>query len=255
MTYTVLIVEDMKIIRQGISELLADFGSFDIFEASNGFEAVEVINLQKIDFMLVDIRMPYCSGLELLEILQEKKLTIPAIIISGFDDFHYAQKAMSFGVVGYLLKPIEETQFHREVGKIVNQLDEERQNQKRIANYEIVQKNWQTKERERVLISQLFSEEKRYQKSTFYTVSLLKIYSNDSFSVKQVKQLWEQNINDFFPLIVVHPILKDTYLFIFENDSDYYAEMCAVVKKYIESLTNLLDIKFAMSVSQTNHFL
>ena len=76
--------------------------------ACNGLDALNMITNQSIDIVITDIRMPDFNGLELCKQIQKMDMNIQTIIISGYADFSYAQKAMQFNVVGYCLKPIED---------------------------------------------------------------------------------------------------------------------------------------------------
>jgi Response regulator containing CheY-like receiver domain and AraC-type DNA-binding domain len=102
-----LIIDDESDIREGI-KCSIDWDKNDILiigEASNGVEALDVINKTFPDLILVDIRMPLMNGLQLIESLSSTHPYIKAIIVSGYDDFSYAKKALSLGAIDYLLKP------------------------------------------------------------------------------------------------------------------------------------------------------
>lgn len=71
----------------------------------NGQEALAVMESRKPDIVLLDIEMPEMDGLTLAEAVLEQHPHIKVIILSGHDDFHYAQKAIGLGVMKYLLKP------------------------------------------------------------------------------------------------------------------------------------------------------
>ena len=102
-----LIVEDEKRIRDGIKNSI-DWASNGISicgEAENGAEALDLIVRLSPDIMLLDIRMPVMSGLQVLEALKAGDFPVKSIILSGYDDFSYVQKALRFGASDYLLKP------------------------------------------------------------------------------------------------------------------------------------------------------
>lgn len=75
--------------------------------ASNGIEALELVERLNPDILITDIRMPGCDGLELIEKAKKLSAKLEIIIISGYAQFEYAQTAIRFGVGGYLLKPIK----------------------------------------------------------------------------------------------------------------------------------------------------
>lgn len=102
-----MLVDDEIEIRQGIRDII-DWSSNKITicgEASNGKEAIALINELNPHIILVDISMPVMNGLELIEYLSVNKPLIKTIIVSGYDDFSYAQRALKLGASDYLLKP------------------------------------------------------------------------------------------------------------------------------------------------------
>ena len=112
--YTVLIADDEKIERNGIRQLLKnEIGSYRILEAANGREAEKIIQENKVDILLTDIRMPYVSGLELAKWTAERSSGTEIIIFSGYHDFTYAKSAIRYGVQDYILKPVDPEEFGR----------------------------------------------------------------------------------------------------------------------------------------------
>lgn len=101
------VVDDEMDIRKNVIEKI-NWGANDILvcgQASNGREALELIEEAAPDILMVDIRMPIMDGLELTEYLSKFKPNIKTIILSGYDDFSYAQRALKIGAFDYLLKP------------------------------------------------------------------------------------------------------------------------------------------------------
>lgn len=108
--YKVLLVDDEKGIREGLRTLIPwEECGFEVAgTAANGREALELHAQHAPQLMLVDIRMPGMTGLELIAALREKDETMHILILSGYADFDYAKQAMSKRVDGYLLKPVDE---------------------------------------------------------------------------------------------------------------------------------------------------
>lgn len=75
-------------------------------DATNGVEGVEKIQKLQPDIVITDVGMPYMNGIEMLE-KTLKEYEYCAIIVSVYDEFHYAKQAMHLGVVEYLIKPLE----------------------------------------------------------------------------------------------------------------------------------------------------
>lgn len=105
----VLVAEDETILRKGLI-LTTDWkalGMVVIAEADNGIDAQELALKLEPDILVTDIAMPGMDGLELIGILSDQLPDCECIIISGHAQFSYAQKALSYGVKGYILKPID----------------------------------------------------------------------------------------------------------------------------------------------------
>jgi two-component system response regulator YesN len=109
-----LIVDDEPIIRSGLTKMAGDYSQpFErIDTAVNGLEALEHIRESEPDLLLTDIRMPKMDGLELCRSVHESYPYIWMVVVSGYDDFDYAQKCLSYGVRHYLLKPVTPPDLH-----------------------------------------------------------------------------------------------------------------------------------------------
>lgn len=130
--YTYLIVDDEMIERKGIRMLLARMNIREnILEASNGEEALEVFEKEKIDVLLTDINMPFMDGIELLSRIHEEYPGTETVIFSGYDEFSYAKKAISYGVSAYILKPVNPEEFEKVVGEINEKLAKSEREEKR----------------------------------------------------------------------------------------------------------------------------
>jgi two-component system response regulator YesN len=106
----VLVADDEEKVCQLICHLIDwdNLGMELIGTASNGEEALRMIEDKKPDLMLTDIRMPGYSGLELMKRARESSPDMEFIIISGYSSFEYAQTAIQYGVQDYILKPINQ---------------------------------------------------------------------------------------------------------------------------------------------------
>ena len=130
--YTYLIVDDEMIERKGIRMLLSWMNIREnILEASNGEEALEVFEKEKIDVLLTDINMPFMDGIELLSRIHEEYPGTETVIFSGYDEFSYAKKAISYGVSAYILKPVNPEEFEKVVGEITEKLAKSEREEKR----------------------------------------------------------------------------------------------------------------------------
>lgn len=103
-----LIVEDELIIRKGLITSVdwAAYGITEIKDAKNGKIALEMMATFLPDIVITDIRMPVMDGLQLAEELGRLFENVQVIILSGYQDFSYAQRAMKLGITEYLTKPV-----------------------------------------------------------------------------------------------------------------------------------------------------
>ncbi|MCR5031703.1 MAG: response regulator transcription factor [Lachnospiraceae bacterium] len=132
--YSVLIADDEKIIRQGLHYII-DWkqAGFDIIgEASDGTQALDLILKKEPDVVLLDIKMPGLSGLEVIRRAREAHYPGKVIILSGYSDFKFAQEAIRYDVKFYLTKPIDEAELESDLKELYVQLDEERQQKRTI---------------------------------------------------------------------------------------------------------------------------
>lgn len=104
----VFLVEDESIVREGLKKNIPwqEYGFQFMGEASDGEMALPMIRKIRPDVLITDIKMPFMDGLALSQIVTQEIPDIRIIIISGYDEFEYAQRAIRVGVEQYLLKPI-----------------------------------------------------------------------------------------------------------------------------------------------------
>ena len=124
--YRVLIVDDEPLIARGMQRALERLEFFSAEIACNAAEAIDRLSSSDIDAMLLDINMPGMSGLELLKLLSERGSVIPTVIISGYEEFDYAQRAMADGAMDYLLKPVSPKDVASVGMRLYERLEEER---------------------------------------------------------------------------------------------------------------------------------
>ena len=103
----VCIVEDQTIVRQGLRSLLKLNADIEVVaEAADGLEAVDVIEREKPDVVLLDLRMPRLDGVGLLKLLRERGTSRPTLILTTFDDDENLFDAVRAGAKGWLLKDV-----------------------------------------------------------------------------------------------------------------------------------------------------
>ncbi len=134
LNYNLLLVDDEKPIREKlINNTDWENAGYQIFAASNGEQALEIIKEKGIDILVTDIQMPRLSGMNLIEKARQSGDHLKVIVISGFAEFEYAQKSIRFGVNDYLLKPFRSEKLLQVVNKARDELIKEKNNEQRLA--------------------------------------------------------------------------------------------------------------------------
>ena len=124
----ILIADDELLVRRSIRMFLTDLGvrPDDMVETGDGFGLVEAIGGSHFDLALVDIRMPGMDGLEAVRRARETAGETDFYILSGFDDFKYAQEAIRLGVKDYILKPVRRADLEKIVENTISALEQRR---------------------------------------------------------------------------------------------------------------------------------
>lgn len=125
----ILVVDDEERIRENfikrLSRLPVKFDNY--YQGKDGFEGLAIVQSQKVDIALIDINMPFLNGLELIQQLHTENVELSIVIISGYDNFSYAQEAIKYGVKAYLLKPVKRQEFEETIITLYKELESTRQ--------------------------------------------------------------------------------------------------------------------------------
>jgi two-component system response regulator YesN len=134
MSYKVFFVEDEIITREGIRDNVDwQASGFEYCgDAADGEIALPMLRIAQPDVLITDIKMPFMDGLQLSKIVRERMPWVKIIILSGHDEFEYAQEAINLGVTDYLLKPVTVLQLQNVLQKLTVQLDHERREQSKL---------------------------------------------------------------------------------------------------------------------------
>lgn len=129
----ILIAEDESIIRMDLKMMLEDNGYEVVGEAGDGERAIELAYLHKPDLILMDIKMPKINGLQASQIIG-KQLDLPILIITAYSQKEFVEKAQQDNVVGYLVKPIAESNLIPTIEIALHQADKAKRLKKDILN-------------------------------------------------------------------------------------------------------------------------
>lgn len=126
--WRVLIADDEPWIREGIRDAVSweRYRMEVAAEAENGEEAFELALKHSIDLLIVDLNMPTVNGLTLMKKLRQALPLCRFVIVTGYDQFSYAQEAIRLQVDDYLLKPVEPGQLDKVLQNISSSLAAEK---------------------------------------------------------------------------------------------------------------------------------
>ena len=106
--YRVVIADDEPITRMDLAGMLKDLGMDVVGEAGDGFDAIEVCRSQKPDVVFLDVRMPVFDGFGAAETIVAEELAGCVILLTAYSDRESIERAKQVGVMGYLVKPVEQ---------------------------------------------------------------------------------------------------------------------------------------------------
>ena len=115
--FNVLVVDDEFLARKLLTEYVSKIDYLNLVDTcSDATKAMEVLNKEQIDILLLDIQMPDISGIEMLKLFNNNKTAV--ILTTAYSE--YAVDAFSLGVIDYLLKPFDYARFVQAINKAVN---------------------------------------------------------------------------------------------------------------------------------------
>ncbi|MDQ0062306.1 response regulator [Paenibacillus harenae] len=130
--YKLLIVDDEALVREAIQEGMnwEAMGLVCMGTCEDGVEALEFIDREKPDIVMTDIGMPFMNGIELTRELSVRYPDVKVIILTGYDEFEYAQQALKMKVADYIMKPVTAVEMEEILLRIAGQMDMENKHKK-----------------------------------------------------------------------------------------------------------------------------
>ena len=108
MKKTIVIADDEPITRMDIREILMEKGYKVLGEAANGFDVLELCRRHKPNLVLMDIKMPNLDGLKAAKLIVNENLVDAVVILSAYSGSEFIEEAKEAGVLGYIIKPVDE---------------------------------------------------------------------------------------------------------------------------------------------------
>lgn len=256
----IMVVDDESIFREFLRTTIdwTSYGFEIVCEAKNGIEALEQVELHRLDIVLVDINMPFMDGITLSEKLLKWNPAIRIVLITGHSEFEYARKAIRLGVEDYILKPFSKEELLITLMKLQQQIEMEKEEKTTAESNRIVMK-------ER-LFNQLISREYNGKDtetlnqmkylgipvySGLFKISCIEIdHMDQKWGEINEKLLWKFAVTNVLGEIVRirgnHLMFNDTEgriisLIEFEDaeavadfDKEDYEKLCQLVKRYLK---------------------
>ncbi len=149
--FKVFLVEDEIVVREGIRKNIPweQYGFVYTGDASDGELALPMIRQVQPDLLITDIKMPFMDGLALIELVRKELPRTKIVIVSGYDDFSYAQQAIRMGVEQYLLKPVVKGKMVEILIALQKKMEAEKQRQEYLARFQREVQEYETFSRRR----------------------------------------------------------------------------------------------------------
>ncbi|MDQ6419882.1 response regulator [Paenibacillus sp. LHD-117] len=125
MSQLLLVDDEPMIVSSMVANDWAGIGIEGVHKAGSGLEALTILASTPIDIVVTDIRMPGMDGLQLCKHIQEHYPRTKCILLSGYGEFEYAKKAITYGTVNYLLKPVKDEELMGEVARVKELVERE----------------------------------------------------------------------------------------------------------------------------------
>lgn len=262
--YKIILVDDEDDIRGRISSMITDETGFKVVaSASNGYDALELIEEHKPHAVITDIRMPYIDGLALAEEIKTEFPKVKVAFLTGYGEFDYARKAVELSVVSYLMKPVIKKDVLDYLMKLKRVLDEEYE---LINNRDLLNNNFlknkqmfiEVQFNEFLKRSELTTEDLSLMKlfdvdfcDSSYIVGLIEFFNSDNAERVKAETFIREFLRNATPQYeLVIPFYTSSGLaFIIKNDELYLSEVELSMDKLEQSKSDHDDVKIRIALS------
>ncbi|NVF11161.1 response regulator [Anaerococcus sp. AGMB00486] len=204
----VLIVEDEEIIRKKL-EILPSFSKYgmEVLEsAKNGLEGLEKIKKFNPELVITDISMPLMDGLTMIK--ESLDYEYSAIIVSGYNDFDYAKKAIKYGVTDYLLKPIDIEELNKSLITAKNIYEMRKSFINQEDNIDILKIEKNENKKSDIALEMIAYIEKNYGEKISISDLEKKLNYSESMLNKKFKEYTSITFNDYLNRVRIKEAIK-----------------------------------------------
>lgn len=254
--WRLVVADDEPKIRRGIENVLnwKEFNIEIVGEAEDGEIALEVIKEKKPDIIFLDINMPFLNGLNLLQKLKDIHNNSIVIIISGYDDFSYAQKALQFNVFDYILKPVNKKKMEEIIVKAVDKLNEIKKENNHLEwikkqineNINVLKKNFFSE-----WLNNKLSDEEVLKEMEFFnikfeeSIGIIVVRLIDKLNIEIVDKKWNAELLEFAVENLLEEKFKQLNIKFIFNDDKKNIVLISTIDEMIEwiTITDKLDME------------
>jgi len=149
----VFLVEDESVVRESLKNNIpwSEYGFTFAGEASDGEMALPLIRKTSPDVLITDIKMPFMDGLSLCHIARKEFPSMKMIVMSGYDDFEYAKRAIQEGVDQYISKPVTRRSMKETLDSVRDKIESERFQQGYLMQYQLETQEYEQLQRREFL--------------------------------------------------------------------------------------------------------
>lgn len=261
----VLVVDDELYCRKALVKIITLWNNKtqyidSIEDVENGIEAIDFIQKNELDMLITDVRMPEIDGLKLSEYVKNNYPNITVIIISGYSEFEYAQKAIEFEVKNYLLKPVNPDKLYECLDNIMLNKNLEYDTKQQFSNtkQELTLLNHTQK-----LISAIYNQNNTYKtfnsllsipkEPTYFFTSVIQSTENlNPINIKKIEDFIEDNFKNrvigFYNLVKQNEYIC-FHLFFNDNNSENHNSLNTKDMLKIRNMLQNINIEIYCGVS------
>lgn len=189
----IVIAEDEPKSREGLIRLIRRFTDYEIAGvAENGEEGYRMVEKEKPDLVLSDIKMPVLDGLGMLQKIKEADIEVQAVLLTGYSEFEYARRALQLQVVEYVLKPMDIDQFLGVLKKVESRIAKQKAEQ--VTPERLLWNYISSSEEQREQIRPMLEEKIGVTKDTQFTMLLIHPDSMANESYGEMKEELENQM-------------------------------------------------------------
>jgi len=268
MPYKVFLVEDEIVTREGIRDNVDwKANGFEFCgEAPDGEIALPLLLAVQPDVLITDIKMPFMDGLELCRIVRERIPWAKVIILSGHDEFEYAQEAIRLGVTEYLLKPVTVQDLNNVLHKIIVQLEQEKKDQENIHQLQTKLEENQAVLKENLILklvigavssAEAFEQSQQIGMDLFarhYLVIVIRIEqgslsaSAPSSEIKQVHQIISKSVENDPDIFMLLKDVEEVVLIMKGSTPEYLEDEKNLLLEQIQRQAEITNCKLTIGV-------